>query len=188
MLIKLNINKKMKYKERISTHVSYEEATKSQTAIYKGIDNTPNDEELANMKYIAENIFEKVRGKFNCPIAISSFFRCTKLNKAIGGSSSSQHCKGEAMDLDADVFGITTNKRIFDFIRKNLEFDQLIWEFGTDNNPDWVHVSLKKNGYNKKQILQAVKEKNAWGQLVTKYKPYEDKSNSNTGSFGSYLG
>ena len=178
----------MNYSKRISKNISYEEATKSATAIHKGIDNTPNLEQLANMKYIAENIFEKVRGHLNCPIAISSFFRCEQLNKAVGGSKTSQHVKGEAMDLDADILGITTNKKIFDYIRKNLEFDQLIWEFGDDKNPAWVHVSLTRNGRNKKQILKAVKEKNSWGKLITKYIPYEDKSNVNTGHTGSYLG
>jgi zinc D-Ala-D-Ala carboxypeptidase len=164
----------MNYKKPISKHVSYSEATKSLTAIRDGIDNTPGKNELANMKHIALNIFEKVRGHFCCPIHVSSFYRSPELNRAVKGSKTSQHVKGEAMDLDADTFGITTNKRIFDYIRKNLEFDQLIWEHGTDKNPAWVHVSLKKHGVNKKQVLVAYKEKDWRGKLVTKYKPYED--------------
>lgn len=160
----------MKYNDRVSKNISYGEATKSATAIKKGIDNTPDAEQLANMRYIAENIFEKVRGHFKCPIAVSSFFRCAELNKAVGSKITSQHGKGEAMDLDADVYGIITNKCIYNYIKKNLEFDQLIWEFGDDNNPAWVHVSLTQNGSNRKQCLKAYQERDWRGKMVTKYK------------------
>ena len=106
------------------------------------------------MVHVAENVFQPVREHFDTPIYVSSFFRSEALNKAIKGSSSSTHMKGEAMDLDADVYGKVTNAQIFHYIKDNLEFDQLIWEFGTDKNPDWVHVSLSK-GTNRKQILVA---------------------------------
>ena len=148
----------------ISKNITFAEATKSQSAIRLGINNEPNKEQIEAMKYVAENIFERVRAHFgNKPIAISSFFRNFATNKAVGGSQTSQHCKGEAMDIDADTFGGITNKEIFNYIKDNLDFDQLIWEFGTNNNPDWVHVSLTK-GLNKRQVLKAVK--NEFGKVV----------------------
>jgi len=140
----------------ISKNISYKEATHSTTAKRLGIDNTPNAEQMSNMRYVAEGVFQPIREHFNVPIYISSFFRSEALNKAIRGSSSSTHIKGEAMDLDADVFGRINNADIFHFIKDNLEFDQLIWEFGTDDNPAWVHVSLSKRN-NRNQILKAIK-------------------------------
>jgi len=103
---------------RISKHVSYYEATKSNTAIKFGIKNNPSNQQLQNMKLIAEKIFEPLRNNFNCPIGISSFFRSQQLNDKIGGATKSQHCKGEAMDLDADIFGKISNKEIFDYNKK----------------------------------------------------------------------
>jgi hypothetical protein len=138
----------------ISKNISYKEATLSTTAKRLGIDNTPNAEEMSNMRHVAENVFQPVREHFDTPIYVSSFYRSEALNKAIKGSSSSTHVKGEAMDLDADVYNKVTNAEIFHYIKDNLEFDQLIWEFGTDQNPDWVHVSLSK-GVNRKQVLVA---------------------------------
>lgn len=164
----------MRQNSKISKHISYTEATKSVTAIKQGIDNIPDFATLDNMKYIAENIFESVRGRFCVPIAVSSFYRSIKLNKAIGGSATSQHCKGEAIDLDADVYGMLTNREIFDYIRTNLKFDQLIWEYGTDEEPDWVHVSLKEYGPNRGKVLVAFKEKSWTGAYKTKYKYYEN--------------
>jgi hypothetical protein len=107
------------------------------------------------MKALAENVFEPLRVANKKPIYISSFFRSPELNKKIGGSTTSQHCSGEAMDIDADVYGGMTNAEMFHFIKDNLDFDQLIWEFGTDSNPDWVHVSFRK-GNNRKNIIRAV--------------------------------
>jgi zinc D-Ala-D-Ala carboxypeptidase len=141
--------------EKISNHISYKEATNSPTAIRRGISNTPNSAELANMKLLAEKIFEPLRTHFNEPIRINSFFRCTALNSAVGGSGTSQHRTGEAIDMDAT--GTTTNKMLFDYIKDNLEFDQLIWEYGTSEEPDWVHVSFTDSRENRKQILKAVK-------------------------------
>lgn len=138
--------------EKISKYCSYEEATKSQTAIRNKIDNKPNTEEINNMKYVASKVFDKVREHFGIPLKVSSFFRCKKLNTAVGGSVTSQHMTGEAIDIDADGSSIT-NAQVFDYIKNNLEFDQLIWEFGNKKNPAWVHVSLKRSGKNRKQIL-----------------------------------
>jgi len=140
----------------VSKNISYKEATHSTTAKRLGIDNTPDAEQFSNMIYVAENVFQPVREHFGVPIYVSSFFRSEALNSAIRGSSSSTHMKGEAMDLDADVFGKVTNAEIFHYIKDNLEFDQLIWEFGTDIEPAWVHVSLSK-GTNRNQILVAKK-------------------------------
>ena len=138
----------------VSKNISYAEATRSDTAKRLGIDNTPDAEQLENMKRVAENVFQPLREHFGCPIYVSSFFRSEALNRAIGGSSSSTHMKGEAMDLDADVYGKISNGVIFHYIKDNLEFDQLIWEFGDGKNPDWVHVSLSRNN-NRNQILVA---------------------------------
>jgi len=142
--------------ENISKHISYKEATHSNTATRRGIDNTPGKTELAAMKLVAEKVFQPAREHFNKPIKINSFFRSATLNKRIGGSTTSQHCKGEAIDLDAVGF---TNKELYEYIKENLVFDQLIWEFGTDNEPDWVHVSYTANRENRGEILQAKKQK-----------------------------
>lgn len=140
----------------VSKNISYKEATHSTTAKRLGIDNTPNAEQFSNMVYVAENVFQPLREHFKCPIYISSFFRSDDLNKAVRGSASSTHKKGEAMDLDADVYGVVTNAQIFHYIKDNLEFDQLIWEFGTESEPAWIHVSLSKRN-NRNQILKAYK-------------------------------
>ncbi|MDR0363665.1 MAG: peptidase M15 [Bacteroidales bacterium] len=139
--------------EFISRHISYSEATKSQVASRYGKENIPNEEQLAAMKLVAEKIFEPIREHFKRPIAVTSFFRDKSVNVLAGGSANSQHCKGEALDMDADVLGGLTNAEIFHFIRTRLLFDQLIWEFGSDKNPDWVHASYKQNR-NRKQILK----------------------------------
>ena len=140
----------------ISKHISLKEATKSNTAQRLGIENFPNNDILIQMQALAENIFEPLRKHVGGPIYITSFYRSPELNKAIGGSSKSQHCLGQAIDVD-DVLGRATNKEMFEYIKDNLDFDQLIWEFGDDNNPNWVHVSFNAAG-NRGNILQAVKE------------------------------
>jgi len=139
---------------KISDHISYTEAIKSNTATRRGIDNTPGDYEITNMVGIAENIFEPLRKWAGGPIKINSMFRCEELNTAIGGSSRSQHCQGRAIDVD-DTFGNKTNAEMFNYIKENLNFDQLIWEFGDDTNPDWVHVSYVSKEENRNRILKA---------------------------------
>ena len=142
---------------KFSTHLSLSELTRSDSAKRHGIDNTPTDEHLENFKLLAEKVFEPIRAHFGVPIHISSGYRSQALNKFIKGSLSSQHCKGEAIDIDMDgTSGGVTNKMVFDFIVANLEWDQIIWEFGTDTNPDWVHVSYTK-GKNRKQKLKAIR-------------------------------
>ena len=127
------------------------------TATRKGIDNTPNNDQLLNMVSIAEEVFEPLRAYVGGPIKINSFFRCPELNTAIGGSSKSQHCKGQAVDID-DTFGRMTNAEMYNFIKDNLEFDQMIWEFGDDDNPDWVHVSYVSPEDNRNRCLKAYRE------------------------------
>ena len=138
---------------KISEHLSLSEVTRSETAKRRGISNTPTAEHLENFKKLAENIFEPIREHFGVPIHISSGYRSKELNSAIGGSLSSQHCQGKAIDIDMDDSNSgVTNKMVFDYIKDNLEFDQLINEF----DYSWVHVSYT-NGNNRGQILKAVK-------------------------------
>ena len=142
---------------KISDHISYKEATRSATALRLGIDNVPNQYELQNMEMVAKHVFEPLRKAVGTPIKINSFFRCEELNKAIGGSTKSQHCQGRAIDID-DVYGNVSNAFMYYYIKDNLDFDQLIWEFGTDHNPDWVHVSYVDGDSNRKRCLKAIRE------------------------------
>jgi hypothetical protein len=141
---------------KVSDNITYKEALRSNTAKRLGIENVPDEFTFETMQITAEHVFEPVRKHFNEPIYISSFYRCEELNKAIGGSSKSQHCKGEAIDID-DVYSKATNADFFNYIKDKLEFDQLIWEFGDDESPDWVHVSYSL-GNNRMRILKAIKE------------------------------
>ena len=143
---------------KISKHLTLKEVIKSNTATRHGIDNTPTDDHLTNLKTVAENVFEPLREWHGKAIGISSGYRSQALNKAIKGSSSAQHCKGQALDIDADMFdnGLT-NAQIFNYIKDNLELDQLIWEFGTDDEPNWVHVSFVTHRTNRKILTRAWK-------------------------------
>lgn len=142
---------------KISEHLSLAEVTRSETAKRKGISNNPTPEHLENFKLLAENVFEKVRNHFGVPIHISSGYRSKELNDAIGGSQTSQHSKGQAIDIDMDGSGDgVSNLDIFHYIKDNLQFDQLIAEFPQKGHPDWVHVSYTANS-NRKQILVAKK-------------------------------
>lgn len=151
---------------KLSEHLDLSEVIRSESAKRNGISNMPTEAHIANFKLLAEKVFEPIRNHFRCPIHISSGYRSLELNKCIGGAATSQHCSGEAIDIDMDGTDIT-NAEVFNFIKENLEFDQLIWEFGTDTNPDWVHVSYESSGRQRKQILKAIKKGNA-----TVYKPY----------------
>jgi len=137
----------------ISAHISYEEATRSATAQQNGVSNDPNAAQLANMRVLAERVFEPIRTHFNVPIYISSFFRTEEVNRLVGGSPTSDHMTGRSVDIDMDGRPGPTNAEIFHYIRENLEFDQLIWELGNDTNPGWVHVSYRE-GNNRNQVLR----------------------------------
>jgi hypothetical protein len=136
----------------ISKHISLKEATYSSTGEAKKIDNSPTAEHLVSMKLLAEKVFEPVREWYGKPIKINSFYRSKALNTAIGGSQTSQHSKGEAMDIDT----ASDNNKLFDYIKDKLDFDQLIFEFPVNGIASWVHVSYKKSG-NRKQVLVAKK-------------------------------
>jgi len=142
---------------KISDHITYAEAIHSNTAKRKRIDNTPNPTQVEAMKETALKVFEPLRAWVCGPIKVNSFFRSPVLNEAIGGVASSQHCKGQAIDID-DVYGYKTNAEMFMYIRENLDFDQLIWEFGTDMNPNWLHVSYVSKEDNRGRCLKAYKE------------------------------
>jgi hypothetical protein len=142
---------------KISDHITYAEAIHSQTAKRKGIDNTPNPNQIEAMKLLAEKVFEPLREWVGGPIKVNSFFRSPDLNTAIGGSKTSQHCKGQAIDID-DVYGYKTNSEMYHWIKENLSFDQMIWEFGTDTQPNWVHVSYVSEENNRNRCLKAYKD------------------------------
>jgi len=148
----------------ISKHISDKEGVYSRTALRRGIDNTPTKDHRVNMVELAENIFEPLRMYVGGPIKINSFYRSPELNKAIGGSSKSQHCNGQAIDID-DTFGRMTNAEMFKFIKDHLNFDQMIWEFGDDKNPNWVHVSYVGKE-NRNRCLKAYKEKGKTKYMV----------------------
>ena len=154
---------------QLSKNLTLAEVTRSETAKRRGISNMPTPEHIENFKKLAENVFQPIREHFAVPIHISSGYRSKALNTAIGGSLSSQHCQGEAIDIDMDgsANGVT-NAQVFNYIKDNLNFDQLIWEFGTTSNPDWVHVSYESTGKQRKQVLRATKQ---GGKTV--YTPYK---------------
>jgi hypothetical protein len=141
----------------ISKYVSYNEVVRSNTALRKNIDNSPNAEQLERIIILCKKVFDPLRKWVGGPVKINSVFRSKKLNTAIGGSRSSQHMalKGAAVDID-DVYKHKTNKEMFYYIKENLEFDQLIAEFPKDGEPRWIHVSYNE-GFNRKKILIAAK-------------------------------
>ena len=143
---------------RLCENLNLAEVTYSATALRKGIVNEPTATHLINLKAVANNIFQPCRDYFGKPLAVTSGYRSKALNDLIGGSKSSQHCKGEALDLDAQVFGGFTNRELFLYIKDHLEFDQLIGEF-PDNMGEyaWVHCSYKTEG-NRGEVLIAYKE------------------------------
>lgn len=136
---------------RLSEHFTLEELTKSQTAVRRGIDNTPSAESLENLELVCEHILEPIRNHFGIPFSPNSGYRSPELNAAVGGSTSSQHMSGGAVDVE--VPGIP-NKDLFRWVRDNLEFDQIILEFYREGVEDsgWVHISYR-HGDNRKQVL-----------------------------------
>jgi zinc D-Ala-D-Ala carboxypeptidase len=153
---------------KLSEHLDLSEVIRSESAKRNGISNMPIEAHIKNLKLLAENIFQPIRNNFRCPIHISSGYRSIELNRTIKGSLTSQHCSGEAIDIDMDgTPNGVTNKMVFDFIKNNLEFDQLIWEFGDNDNPDWIHVSYESTGKQRKQVLKAIRNNGK-----TQYKTY----------------
>ena len=142
----------------LSAHVTLKEFQVSGIATLRGIKNEMSLSQIESAKLLCESVFEPLRLYLNTPIQISSGFRSLQVNKMIGGAKTSQHIKGEAMDLQIGAKG-------FYFIKDKLNFDQLIWEFGNDENPQWVHVSFSKR--NRKQVLKATKKNGK-----TKYSSY----------------
>lgn len=140
---------------KLSKNFTMAEFTKSQTAERKGIDNTPHGEHLDAAKELFEHVVQPVREHFG-PTVINSGYRSPALNEAVGGSSKSQHCKGEAVDIE--VPGVP-NVELAEYIRDNLDFDQLILEFYVPGIPDsgWVHVSYKADGENRGSVLTAMR-------------------------------
>ena len=164
---------------KLSKNLSLSEMTKSQTASRKGIDNSPTAEHIENMKIFAEKIFQPIRDHFGVSISISSGYRSKSLNKAIGGAhkmvdgeyvATSQHCKGEAIDIDRDYANAPDNSQVFHYIKDNLDFDQLIWEFGDENNPNWIHVSYVTHRENRKKLTVAFKKN---GRTAYEHKAHE---------------
>ena len=142
---------------QISKNFNLAELTKSQTAIRLNISNQPDEKQLENMKHLINNLIQPLRDELGLPLVVNSCLRTKELNEAIGGSLTSQHMKGEAIDIEC--MGMS-NKDLADTIRDNHEYDQLIYEFHGENARDgWVHVSLKKEG-NRKEVLRAYKDDN----------------------------
>lgn len=149
VLIRFKVEK-TKTMEKISKHISFDEATKSITAIRRGIFNKPGEVELANMKLVAEKCFEPLREWYGKPIKINSFYRCKALNTAVGGSATSDHMKGMSIDIDAG--SRSENLKLFNWLKDNVKFKQLIHEYGDKTGPDWVHISYDEKDL-RNQIL-----------------------------------
>jgi zinc D-Ala-D-Ala carboxypeptidase len=156
---------------KLSKNLSLAEVVRSETAKRLDIDNNPTKEHLDNLKTIADKVFQPIRDHFECPIHVSSGYRCEALNKAIRGAKTSLHMTGQALDIDMD-FTKVSNTEVFNYIKDNLEFDTLIWEFSNeDGSPKWVHVSYRE-GQNRNQVIEAYRDPIT---KITKYKPYEPR-------------
>jgi zinc D-Ala-D-Ala carboxypeptidase len=140
-------------KKIISKHISYNEGVRSATATKLKINNIPESDVFKNMVLVAEEVFEPLREWAKHPINVNSFYRSPKLNAAIGGSQYSSHMSGQAIDIS--TLGKKTNGELFEYIKEKLDFDQLIWEFGSDESPKWIHVSYKNKKDNRKDVLKA---------------------------------
>lgn len=147
---------------KLSEHFTLAEMTFSPTAIKKGIDNTPNAQTIKNLQALCEKVLEPLRAHIGGPIKVSSGYRSDALNSLIGGAKSSQHKTGQAADVDLK----DKSSEAFKWIMANLDYDQIIWEFGNDEQPDWIHVSYSTKG-NRKNAMRAIKSNGK-----TKYVPY----------------
>tara|TARA_R100000278_G_scaffold110767_2_gene88083 strand:- start:1337 stop:1795 length:459 start_codon:yes stop_codon:yes gene_type:complete len=140
----------------ISKYISWNEAVKSKTAEKHEIENSPNENQIQEMKKLAKNVFDPLRVWAGHPIRVNSFFRSPELCLKLKSKPTSQHTKGQAIDIDS--LGEKTNSDLFYYIKENLNFDQLIWEFGDDENPDWIHVSFVNENSNRGNVLKAIKK------------------------------
>ena len=134
----------------LSEHFSLEELTRSGVAIRRRIANVPTGEDVERMRVLCRNVLEPIRRRFGVT-RISSGFRCAQLNTAVGGAPDSQHCRGEAADIH--ISSDETGRKIFDFVRRNLEFDQLLFEHRMANGCQWLHVSYTSRRPNRRQAL-----------------------------------
>lgn len=153
----------MNQSDKVSKYITYGEAVRSETSKRLGLTNEPAEAHVQAMIYIATKVFDPAREFVGGPLGINSFFRSAALNNAIPGTAkASQHSKGEAIDIDCDTYGHGTNGEVFKFIKENLEYDQLIWEYGNKHNPDWVHVSLIDESThtrkNRKEVLRCFRD------------------------------
>jgi hypothetical protein len=141
---------------KLSENFSLIELTKSQTAIRKGIDNTPSTQHQDNLKLLCMHVLQPVRDHFSRVVSVSSGYRSEALCVAIGSKTTSQHAKGQAADFE--IYGLS-NKELADWINETLNYDQLILEYWKEEDPNsgWVHCSYKSEG-NRKQYLKAYKE------------------------------
>ena len=146
----------------MTKHFTINELTRSATAARKGIDNNPDQEVEGNLLALCENVLEPIRKYLGQPLRVNSGYRSQKLNRVIGGSKRSQHIEGQA----ADITCTGRNAEVFNYALKALDFDQLIWEFGTADEPQWVHISFNE-GNNRKEALIAYR----YGRK-TLYTPY----------------
>jgi zinc D-Ala-D-Ala carboxypeptidase len=139
----------------LSANFTLKELTKSDTATRLGLDNTPDDEALENLKTLCEMVLQPVRDHFGKSVTVNSGYRSPESNAAVGGSKTSDHCKGQAADIEIDGL---PNPELAQWIMDNLDYTQLILEFYTQGQPNsgWVHVSYDPNNL-KKQELTAVK-------------------------------
>ena len=140
--------------KKISKHISYKEATHSEHAKTYNIANKPKAQDIENMETLAKEVFEPLREWVEHPIKVNSMFRSEKLNSGLGGSISSSHLTGNAVDITS--MGGKTNLEMFHYIKDNLDFDQLIWEFGVE--PRWLHVSFINKKDNRNQVLVTQKK------------------------------
>ena len=136
-------------------YFTYKELSKSQTAANWGLTNYPGEVEKKNLTALVDNVLDPARELFGAPIMVNSGYRNPQINSLIGGASGSQHCKGQAVDIQ--TAGDKRNKELFEIL-KQFDFDQLIWEFGDDENPDWIHISYKSQEENRNQVLRSYKE------------------------------
>lgn len=137
-------------------YFTIDEMCRSNTAKARKIDNTPNEEVKKNLQNLIEHILDPLREKYGKPIVVSSGYRSEKLNRAIGGSKTSQHCIGQAADIHATVNSRKNNMEIFKLIKECIDdWDQLIYEHGDNTGPDWIHISYSSK-HNRKQILKAI--------------------------------